>query len=148
MVVVDSSTAVPEAVLPLPFHASSPSLVPRSSTDEQSSCTDVIPAIQQLASSINAWLRLFSAVPLPSSTVVAVAFTKVLPAALLLLLERSCKTTSQVDLLPTHVFLELLPPLLHLPIDGMPVSLFATSAKANSQVVRIPHTSHLSSHSS
>jgi hypothetical protein len=144
---------VTEAVLPLHFHASSPSLAPQSSTDEQSSCTGVFPAIQQHASCINAWLRLLSALPLPSSTVVAVAFTKVLLATflatfILLLLKPSCNTTSQVDLLPAHVFLDLLPPLLHLPTDGMPVSLFATSAKANSQVMRTPHTSHLSSHTS
>ncbi len=52
----------------------------------------------------------------------------------------------QVDLLPTQVFLELLPPLLQLQLPGhaVPVSLFATSAKANSQVMRACHMSSCS----
>jgi hypothetical protein len=53
---------------------------------------------------------------------------------------------SQVDLLPTHLFLDLLPPLLQLPVDVAPISLFATSAKANSQVfkyVKLRHKLHV-----
>jgi hypothetical protein len=56
--------------------------------------------------------------------------------------------TFQVDLLPAHVFLDLLPPLLQLPVDVVPVSVFATSAKANSQVSDVCYSSRHLSHAS
>ncbi len=105
-----------------------------------------LPAIQHHASCVSAWLRHVLALPLPSSTVVAVAFAKVPPlsaAAAAPLPQRF----PQVDLLPTQVFLEVLPPLLQLAHD-VPVSLFATSAKANSQVTTAHHTSHVTRHTS
>jgi hypothetical protein len=42
----------------------------------------------------------------------------------------------------------LMPPLLQLPLHAAPVSLFATSAKANSQVTTTRHPSHVTRHTS
>jgi hypothetical protein len=150
LVVADASTAVSEAVLPLQIPTSSRSLDPESGANEAAACNSLLPAIRHHASSISAWLRLLASLPLPSSTVVAVAFTKVLLSPVPLNLPASDVSFElpQVDLLPSHVFLELLPPLLQLPSDSSSVSLFATSAKANSQVTSLLYSSSMISHTS